>query len=79
MSHDQSRKMIWAEVREAYPDEWVALVDLDMAPDEVTVVGGRVVDHDESRKSVFARTKPARPATMTIRYTGRVGVGSFLL
>lgn len=73
-----TNKMTWEDVRKVYPDEWVALVDLELAEDQMAVIGGRVVDHDRSRKAVYARTKPTKPSTMTIKFTGAVGRGNYL-
>lgn len=78
MSQTTNGKLTWDEVKRAYPNQWVVLVDLDFAENQLTLLRGRVVDHDISRKAVYSRTKPDRPVSMAIRFTGPVGVGSFL-
>lgn len=61
------QKMTWDEMRRAYPNEWLLIVDFDV--DEYhRVRSGVVFRHSSSKDDVYA--KPALEQPAAFRYTG---------
>ena len=64
---NQLQKMTWEEMKKAYPDEWLLVVDFQL--DEVgDIKSGTVLRHSKSKDIVYAL--PAPPQDMALRYTG---------
>ncbi|TMQ05395.1 MAG: hypothetical protein E6J90_49065 [Deltaproteobacteria bacterium] len=66
--------LTWKQICERYPDQWVALVEMDWndETDEFTVA--RVAGHGRSRRAPFEQMHAARLKYETVGhfYTGRV-------
>ncbi|HEX2572499.1 MAG TPA: hypothetical protein VH877_23330 [Polyangia bacterium] len=64
-------RMTWEDIKRAYPDEWVLLVDVDADPSIPRVRGGKVAGHSKSRKEVLASTWLPPGSGWALKYTGR--------
>ena len=69
---DMKQKMTWGEMVEAYPNEWVALVDYEQ--NNPAEIDGIVVVHGSDRKSFHETVGQLLPqyGNMAIRYTGEL-------
>jgi hypothetical protein len=67
-----AQKMTWEEMKETFPDEWVALADYEM--DGAVDITGTVVAHGPDRKSFHEKVRELLPEyqDMAIRYTGEL-------
>lgn len=71
------RGMSWEEIKAAFPDEYVVLVDFE--PGEVVPqVSGRVVAHHRSRREALAAALLPPGTDWALRYTGRVKAAALL-
>jgi len=69
-----SEPLTWKQICERYPDEWVALVEIDWVNDTDFDFGtARVVGHDKKRSEQFeqARAWASRYSSMGHFFTGR--------
>ncbi len=66
------RKMTWEEIKQAFPDEWVAVVNC--TENEIGDVDGEVVfhSHDKSEFYRHARDVISKYGGMAMRYTGEL-------
>ncbi len=62
-----TEKLTWDEIKQRYPDEWVALVDYDW-PAEDEVKAGVVFAHSASRSSLLEMEKGLKRAA--VLFTG---------
>jgi len=60
----------WATICEHYPCEWVALVDVEHAPDG-SIRSGRVAGHDRSMKQVLAQIESLQVVSVVAHTAGR--------
>jgi hypothetical protein len=69
-----SEPMTWAQICERYPDEWVALVEIDWVNDrDFDFRSARVIGHGTRREQYEqARAWASRYASMGHYFTGRV-------
>ena len=73
------KHLSWEQIRKKYPNEWVALIDLDMDELTLEVFGGVVFDHCKDRKTIYKRIKkPLAGKDRSVMYTGEVGKGKYL-
>jgi hypothetical protein len=63
--------MSLAEIREAYPSEWVLLGD-PRTDDDLNVLGGRVLWHSRDREDVHRKAIEIRPGHAAILFMGLV-------
>lgn len=76
----QPARMTWEEVKRAYPDEWVILIDLDEDDELPHVRGGVVAGHSRSHNEVLATTSLRVGEHWALKFTGRrVGAYALLL
>ncbi len=68
-----SELMTWNQVRERYPDQWVALVEMDWDDEIEDFTVARVAGHGPSRRAPFDQMRAAglRYETVGHFYTGR--------
>ena len=68
----RGEKLSWEEIKQRFPDEWVALVDVD-APN-MTVVGGIVFAHHPDRTELhrLAKGRPRPLSGGAILWTGKI-------
>jgi hypothetical protein len=70
-----SEPLTWKQICERYPDEWVALVEIDWLNDTDFEFGtARVVGHGKTRREHYeqARAWSSQYASMGHFFTGRV-------
>ncbi len=78
MSSANRQRLTWAEIRQRYPDEWVALAELDSDLQELEIRSGIVLGHGKSRRELTALSKSAaNRGTRAILFTGEIGQGSY--
>lgn len=65
-------KMNWEEMVDAYPDEWVALVNYK--EDGATQITGTVVVHNSDKKYFHEKVRELMPQyhDVAVRYTGQL-------
>lgn len=69
-----SEPMTWAQIRERFPDTWVALVEIDWVNEtDFDFRSARVVGHG-TRREQYEQARPwsSRYSSMGHFYTGRV-------
>lgn len=68
-----SEPLSWDEIRRRYPDEWVALVEMDWIEDTDEFRTARVAGHGPRRKDPLAQARPLHGQYDEIGhyYTGR--------
>lgn len=66
------QKMTWEEMREAYPNEWVAVVNY--TSNELGDVDGEVVYHSDDKDDFYRHAKDVVNSYggMAMRYTGEL-------
>lgn len=66
------QKMTWEEMKKAYPDEWVAIVN--STTDEDGEIDGEVVAHFDDKEEFYRHAKDIvhRYGGMTMLYTGEL-------
>jgi len=79
-----SDPLTWAEICARYPDEWVALIEIDWVSDDaLSFRSARVAGHGKTRKEPLDQARPLRAQYNEIAhfFTGPIGVPrrSFLL
>ena len=67
-----AKKMTWEEMREMFPDEWVALADYEM--DGAINITGTVIAHDPDKKSFHKTVRKLMPKyhDIAVRFTGQL-------
>ncbi len=72
---DTSERLVWQQIRERYPDQWVVLVDHDWQEHDVTRYNtARVLACGTSRSEALEHAQPALAAYRGYgcRYTGTI-------
>jgi hypothetical protein len=72
---DLTDPLTWKQICERYPDEWVALVEVDWVNDrDFDFRSARVAGHGKRRKEPMIQAEPFRALYPTIGhfYTGRI-------
>jgi hypothetical protein len=72
---DLSKPMTWGEICEMYPDEWVALVEIDWVNDrDFDFRSARVAGHGKGRREPMIQAQPLweRYEEIGHYFTGRV-------
>lgn len=66
------QKMTWEEMKKAFPDEWVAVVNY--TSDDVGNVDGEVVVHSNEKSEFYNRVEETikQYNGMAVRYTGEL-------
>ena len=66
--------MSWKVIRELYPDQWVALVDMDWNDEIGKFTVARVAGHGTSRRAPFDQIRAAGLVYRTVGhfFTGRI-------
>lgn len=64
------RSSTWAEICALYPNEWVCLLDLDLAHDG-PIHSARVVSHDPSIERAIDLVDPPDPNVTVVHTAGR--------
>lgn len=75
VASDLSDPLTWKQICERYPDEWVALVEIDWVNDrDFDFRSARVAGHGKRRKEPMMQAEPlwARYHTIGHFYTGRI-------
>ena len=69
-----SERLTWSQIRERYPEQWVALVEMDWNDDTDEFTTARVAGYGATRADPFARMRHAGLSYDDIGhfYTGRV-------
>lgn len=64
------QKMTWEEMKEAFPDEWVAVVNY--TSNDVGDVGGEVVGHSKDKEAFYGVLKKLvqKYGDVAMEYTG---------
>ena len=64
------QKMTWKEIKETFPDEWVAVVNY--TSDEVGDVDGEVITHSTDKDAFYGELKSIVPKyhAVAVKYTG---------
>ena len=69
-----AQKMTWEEMKVAYPDEWLLIVEYEL--DEYhRLKSGTVLRHSRSKDEVYAR--PVVQGSVAFRYTGESTFSGF--
>ena len=72
---DTNERLMWQQIRERYPDQWVVLVDHDWQENDITRYNtARVLACGDSRADAVARARPALDEYRCYgcRYTGTI-------
>lgn len=64
------QRLSWVTLCEQCPSEWVALFDVERAPDG-SIRSGRVAGHDRSMKQLLARIEPLQRDSIVGHTAGR--------
>lgn len=69
-----SERLTWPQICERYPDQWVALVEMDLDEETDEIHSARVAGHGTSRAEPFAQMRQAglRYDDVGHFFTGRI-------
>lgn len=65
-------KMTWEEIKQNFPDEWVAVVDYQRT--SAIGVAGTIVTHNSSKKAFHEKVRELMPIYhhIAVRFTGQL-------
>jgi hypothetical protein len=70
LSPSSVESLSWAQICKEHPNEWVCLLDVDMAPDG-SIQNARVVVHASSMRQALAQLGAPQPNTLVAHTSGR--------
>jgi hypothetical protein len=65
-------RMTWAEIKAAYPDQWVVIGDLEMDPETSEFRSGAVLGAGKTRREPEGQAGPLNGETRARFWTGQV-------
>lgn len=64
-----SERLIWEQIQEKYPDQWVGLVDIEYEPDNDATIKSAVVEYTDKSKDELTLMQIKTNGKILARYT----------